>query len=106
MSDLYTKVGRRYVRLGSEFRGFPLEGVWLVQKKPGHYSEQHIMHVGDLPSPYPLANLHCHRDRIGKAVADILHSEKPYSADTIVQAIFRVVAKVENEEKFQAGAKL
>lgn len=28
---LYKKVGRKYVPVGIEFRGFPCNGIWLVQ---------------------------------------------------------------------------
>ncbi len=29
--DIYRKLGRRYIRQGYQWRGFPADGIWLVQ---------------------------------------------------------------------------
>jgi hypothetical protein len=29
--EIYKKVGKRYEQIGHEFRGFPTDGIWLVQ---------------------------------------------------------------------------
>jgi hypothetical protein len=104
--EVYKKVGKRYVSLGYHFRGFPVEGLWLVED--GRRSL--IMKVGALPDPYPLAALERHRDRIQEAVKDFMSKAIRETAvehvngglsitfpslHDVVTAMFMAVAKAE-----------
>ena len=31
MKDVYEKIGRKYIKLGYQFTGFPADGIWYVQ---------------------------------------------------------------------------
>ena len=71
MEYLYRrKKNGRYERV-RPFTGFPADGVWLVQTQPGTHRETHIMRVGDLPDPMPLAALMRHSNAAMRAIARV-----------------------------------
>lgn len=89
--ELYRKVGKRYVPVGEEFTGFPADGVWYVQN--GMRSMTHLMKIGDLLDPRPLAELERYRPDACKALAQAMAKEnRGISVDEIVSIIFKAVA--------------
>ena len=46
--QVYKKVGRKYIPISYSdgFTGFPLEGLWVVYRKPGQKTESCIAQVG------------------------------------------------------------
>ena len=56
---VYRKVGRRYKPVGysDKWFGFPSDGLWLVQTKPGLKSSECIIKINELESIKPAANL-------------------------------------------------
>jgi hypothetical protein len=57
--QLYKKVGRKYVPIGYSdgWQGFPTDGFWLVQTKPGVKSSECIIKIDELENLKPAANL-------------------------------------------------
>lgn len=47
-NKLYKKVGKRYVEVGEDFRGFPSDGIWLVTN--GRKSSECIVQMAEIPS--------------------------------------------------------
>lgn len=93
--DLYRKVGRRYVKVGREFTGFPMNGVWLVED--GRMSC--IMKVGELLDPLPLAQMQRGKDRACKALLRIWDNQ-PVSASDVVDIVLKAVAQEWEEQHF------
>jgi hypothetical protein len=110
---LYNKVGRRYVPFGREWKGFPANGVWLVEDG----RQALIMKVGDLPDPMPLAAIERHRqfaaDTMREAYDKLIRKTVIKLDDgtlsvvfpplnDMIDAFFRAVALAENDRR--AGA--
>jgi len=57
--QVYKKVGRKYVPIGYSdgWSGFPSDGIWIVQSKPGVKSSECIMKIGELENMQPAINL-------------------------------------------------
>jgi len=57
--QVYKKVGRKYVPIGYSdgWSGFPSDGIWIVQTKPGVKSSECIMKLGELENFQPAINL-------------------------------------------------
>jgi len=57
--QVYKKEGRRYKPIGYSdgWRGFPAEGVWIVQRKDGVHSSECILKIGEVQDLQPTANL-------------------------------------------------
>lgn len=94
--ELYRKVGRRYVKVGVEFAGFPMNGVWLVED--GRMSR--IMKVGDLLDPLPLSQMQRGKDRACKALRELLDDENwTVSVSDMVDAVLKAAAQqLEHEQ--------
>jgi hypothetical protein len=55
---LYKKVGKKYIPIGlTGWDGFPSDGIWIVQAKPGVNSSECVMKVGELENFQPAINL-------------------------------------------------
>lgn len=80
--QVYKKVKNRYVPIGYSdgWSGFPTDGIWLVQTKPGHKSSECIMKIGDIESMQPTANLILgYKDKIIKFIQNNeVKNESPY----------------------------
>jgi len=78
MDQLYKKVNGRYEKIGpcDGFSGFPADGLWLVRMKPGSHSHECIKPLGEVPEPYPLANLIMYRDDIVKTIMNYWEEKK------------------------------
>ena len=91
--DLYTKEGRRYKKVGTEFFGFPSNGVWVV-----HDGRQSLISkLGELPNPMPLAAIQRHERVAIKALLEI--SKGPHSISDLWNAICKAIAEKEQETK-------
>ena len=57
--QVYKKVGRKYIPIGYSdgWTGFPSDGIWLVQTKPGSKSSECIMKLGEVENFQPTINL-------------------------------------------------
>lgn len=57
--QVYKKKGRKYIPIGYSdgWTGFPADGIWIVQTKPGCKSSECIMQIGELESMQPAINL-------------------------------------------------
>lgn len=57
--QVYKKKGRKYIPIGYSdgWSGFPSDGLWLVQTKPGFTSSECIIKIDELESIKPAANL-------------------------------------------------
>lgn len=91
---LYLKQGRRYVPAPTLFYGWPADGIWLVDTKPGVRTQMRICRVGEVPDAVKLAAIERHRDEASTAVMEVMKAG-PYSAQDLVTAVFRVLAKEE-----------
>ena len=86
VDQVYYKKGRRYIPFGpQEWEGFPSDGVWLVQVKPGHRSEELILKLGDLPELYPFAQMMVSKDDLVKLILEI--SSKRHSVNDLANAM-------------------
>lgn len=94
---IYRKVGRRYVKIGIEFSGFPANGVWLVED--GRMSR--IMKVGDLQDPMPLSKMQRGQPKACKALRELIESCVTYlpSYSDQVDAVLMAVAKQLQEDE-------
>lgn len=71
--QIYKKVGRKYIPVGYSdgWSGFPTEGIWLVQNKPGCKSSECIIKIDELESMKPAINLILgYKDKIVDYVMD------------------------------------
>jgi hypothetical protein len=78
MSDqVYKKKGKRYIPIGySDWHGFPTDGIWLVQHKPGVKSSECIIKVEELDSIHPAVDLIFeYKDKITNFIQDELEKE-------------------------------
>ena len=91
-TEVYKKIGRRYVRMGYEFTGFPAEGLWLVQRRPYSTSEPLILKVGELPGLYPYAQLAVDENELASAISDRMRSGA-YSPSELAAAVMKWIAK-------------
>lgn len=93
---LYRKVGRRYVEVGREFTGFPMNGVWLVED--GRMSC--IMKVGELLDPLPLSQMQRGETQACAALRKLLDEQNwVLSVSDMVAAVLKAVAKqLEHEQ--------
>ena len=58
--DLYEKVKGKYKKLEpyqADWRGFPCDGIWLVQTRPGCKSSECILKIGELQDAYPFIQM-------------------------------------------------
>lgn len=65
---IYRKIGGHYKRVGMEFRGFPANGIWIVEDG----RESLITRVGEVPDIMPMAQLKCFEDVACKALQECL----------------------------------
>jgi hypothetical protein len=70
-SQFYRKQGRKYIKVGFSdgFTGFPTDGVWLVQAKPGRHSSECLLKLGELPELYPFIQMAMAKDDLIKFLA-------------------------------------
>ena len=84
--QVYYKLGRRYIPFGpQEWQGFPANGVWLVQIRGGHRSEELILKLGDLPELYPFAQMMVSKNDLVKVIAGV--TAKQHSINDIATAV-------------------
>jgi hypothetical protein len=94
---LYRKVGRRYVEVGREFTGFPMNGVWLVED--GRMSC--IMKVGELLDPLPLSQMMRGESQACAALRRLLDDKKwNVSISDMVSCVLKAVAKQLEHEQY------
>jgi hypothetical protein len=86
---LYYKRGRRYIPT-VYWEGFPAPGVWLVQKKPGHSSEELILKIGDVPELYPFAQMMVSKDDLVKLILRV--SSKQHTTNDLATEIIKWLA--------------
>jgi hypothetical protein len=57
--QIYKKVGKKYIPVGYSdgWSGFPSDGIWIVQTKPGSKSSECIMKIGELENLHPYIDL-------------------------------------------------
>ena len=57
--QVYKKVKNKYIPIGYSdgWSGFPSDGIWIVQTKPGSKSSECIMKLGELENFQPAINL-------------------------------------------------
>lgn len=70
--QVYKKKGRRYIPIGpADWTGFPTDGIWLVQSKPGVKSSECIIKVDELDSIHLAVDLIFeYQDKLTKFIAD------------------------------------
>lgn len=67
--QVYKKIGRKYIPLGYSdgWQGFPSDGVWVVQTKPGSKSSECVIKIADNRTVIPYAaNILNYRDSINE----------------------------------------
>jgi hypothetical protein len=64
MYDLYRNVSRgkrkKFVKVEpyqGDWRGFPCDGVWIVQARPNGHSSQCVLRIGELQDAYPFVQM-------------------------------------------------
>lgn len=94
--EFYVRRNGRYVRAGSHvFRGFPCDGLWLVQTKPNSHGSKCIMQLQDaddvhMPTKVSLEMFH---DEACKGVREMWDKHKNgVSISETVDAVFTAVA--------------
>jgi hypothetical protein len=92
VDQVYIKRGRKYTPLGPyEWHGFPADGVWLVQVRPGHKSEELILKLGDLQELYPFAQMMVSKDDLVKVILGV--TAKQHSVNDIAIAVIKWLAE-------------
>ena len=92
VDQVYYKLGRKYVPFGpQEWEGFPADGVWLVQIKPGRRSEELILKLGDMPKLYPFAQMMVSKDALIKVIGRVRN--RPYSDNDLATEIIKWLAE-------------
>jgi hypothetical protein len=89
---LYRKIGRCYEK-SHEFFHDPAEGIWIVQKTGHSLKQILICRLADLPDIVPLTKLEMFREQVQEALNKHMGSGDYYSPVSIVDTIFRVLAK-------------
>jgi hypothetical protein len=93
VDQVYYKLGRRYIPFGpQEWEGFPSDGVWLVQIKPGHRSEELILKLGDLPELYPFARMMVSKDDLSRVIMRVLE-RGTYNASDLATEVIKWLAE-------------
>lgn len=98
--QLYYKAGSRYYPAHTTMRGwFPIDGVWLVEYRPGHEHGRLIAErLGDLPDPLHLAAMERHRDAICDAILNGTRGDwRRVSATDLASAIIRALERETRE---------
>jgi len=91
VDDLYKKSGKRYYRIGTQWWGFPSNGIWLVLDG----SESQIIKMGDIPKdPWPYIRLAKYQNKI----ANIIVTADYASPMDIAKKIIKVLAGHSKEE--------
>jgi len=91
----YKKEDGKFVEVGYEFSGFPVNGVWLV--KDG--SQNCIMLMDEIgKKPIQYINLQKHKDDIMDKVAEV--TSKVYSTNDIVDAVLEYISANIEWEKY------
>ena len=67
MNEVYEKRGRRYVKLGYQFAGFPADGIWLVQN--GRNSQSCLIGLKESVPVYAL-NYRLHEQELCQLLQD------------------------------------
>ena len=95
VDDLYKKSGKRYYRIGTQWWGFPSNGIWLVLDG----SESQIIRMGDIPKdPWPYIKLAKHQNEIADIIVasfDIHYKGSPMDTD---RKIIKVLAGHSKED--------
>lgn len=57
--QVYKKVGRKYVPIGYSdgWTGFPADGIWVVQTKPGHKSSECMLKIDEVENMRPTIDM-------------------------------------------------
>jgi hypothetical protein len=100
MSEFYYKDEKGKYHKKRETPRFLSDGVWIVQSKPGVYSQQCIMKIGDLSSVFPFADLAQHSDRLAEFIRLWNESKNVYSPYGVYSlAILKFISMSEDEKK-------
>lgn len=78
-SQVYKKVGKKYVKIGPSdgWTGFPSEGLWIVQGKPGIKSESWIRKISNIPEdPISYAKLRMRHDEICSSICNFFEEKE------------------------------
>lgn len=91
---LYKKVGKRYKEVGTEFTGFPADGIWFV--KDG--SNSLMIHLDDIKENMPIMQLDYlkHKNNLVNYVMDNIKDK--YSINDICNWACEYFAKVADGE--------
>ncbi len=97
MTELYRKIGRKYVQVGVEFSGMPADGVWLITRGGASriliIPEEHLPNTVDL---FPRSVLE--KRRLACAVA--LNKIRYGSLDELITVVFTALTKPESEPEW------
>ena len=57
--QIYKKVGRKYIPIGYSdgWSGFPADGIWVVETKPGHKSSECMLKIGEVQDMRPTIDM-------------------------------------------------
>lgn len=94
---LYMKRGKKYVPV-KEFTGFPTEGIWWVERKPGKHESRWIAKLADLPVQNHLVKLDHYRYQISQAIMRV-QNRRAYSVSDLIDEILLEVAKKQHDEE-------
>ena len=87
VDKVYKKVDGKFVEVGFEWAGFPMDGVWLV--KDG--SQNCIMKMDDIgKKPIPYINIMKHKEDIMEDVYKL--TSKPHSTNDLVDCVLNYIA--------------
>ena len=98
-TQVYKKLGRKYVPVGYSdgFTGFPCDGIWLVQTKPGSKSTECMMRIGEVQDMRPtLDMLIGYKDKIVRYIMD--NSMDGISPNDYVKEMIKSVTANTEEE--------
>jgi len=102
VDQVYYKKGRRYIPFGpQEWEGFPADGIWLVEVKPGLRSEQLLLRIGDVPDLYPFAQMAVSRNELAIAISKRM--DKPHSAQDLADVVLKWMAGKEKGNEKEEG---
>ena len=95
--QVYKKVGRKYVPIGYSdgWSGFPEDGIWVVQTKPGHKSSECMLKIGEVQDMRPtLDMLIGYRDDIVKYLM-----ENRLEGISPIDFVNNMIKEITNEKK-------
>lgn len=81
-----------------DWRGFPCDGIWLVQSQPGAVSSQCILKIGELKELYPYAQMAQNVNELANFLVERGRANKVSTPSDFAEEILKFLASLGKSE--------